>query len=145
MPDIHFLSPDLPAFGASTPMTEAPLSVAGYARWLDAFVTAVGVRGSAVLLGHSFGSMVTTYAIAEGLPAPKLILVNPISTDPRRGGGALLNALTRGFYGTARRMPVAVGRWMLGNPVIVWFVTATLAKTPDKLLKRWIHEEHLRY
>ena len=145
LPDIHFISPDLPGFGASTPTTEAPLSVAGYARWLDAFVTALGVRGTAVVLGHSFGSMVTTYAIAHGLPVSKLILVNPISTDPRKGGGAFLNAMTRGFYGAARRVPERAGRWMLGNPVIVWFVTATLAKTRDKNLKRWIHEEHLRY
>ncbi|CAN5133080.1 alpha/beta hydrolase [soil metagenome] len=145
LPDIHFISPDLPAFGVSTPMTDAPLTVEGYARWLDAFVTEIGVRGSAVVLGHSFGSMVTTYAIGHGLPTPKLILVNPISTDPRKGGGALLNALTRGYYGAARRVPQRVGRAMLGSPVIVWFMSQTLTKTRDRALRRWILEEHLRY
>lgn len=86
LPDIRFISPDLPGFGVSTPMTEAPHSIEGYSRWLGLFLDALGLRGGAVLLGHSFGSMVTTHAIAGGLETPALILINPISTDPHRGG-----------------------------------------------------------
>ena len=144
LPEVRFIGPDLPGFGTSTPLTEVPHSIAGYAQWLAAFIDALGLE-DAVLLGHSFGSMVTTYAIDAGLRVPALILINPISTDPHKGGGALMNALTRAYYHTARRLPERVGRALLGNWAIVQIMSATLAKTPDKALRRWIHEEHHRY
>jgi pimeloyl-ACP methyl ester carboxylesterase len=145
LPDVRFVSPDLPGFGLSTPMTQAPHSIEGYARWLGAFLEERGLRGDAVLLGHSFGSMVTTYALANGLTTPALILINPISTDPHRGGGAIMNALTRAYYTAARRLPVPLGRGLLGNWAIVQIMSVTLAKTRDAQLRRWIHEEHHRY
>lgn len=144
LPEVRFISPDLPGFGLSTPMTQAPHSIDGYAQWLGGFLDALGLRGS-VLLGHSFGSMVTTRAIAGGLPAPALILINPISTDPHRGGGAVMNGLTRAYYGAARKLPTRLGRALLGNWAIVQIMSVTLAKTRDARLRRWIHEEHHRY
>jgi pimeloyl-ACP methyl ester carboxylesterase len=145
LPGVRFVSPDLPGFGLSTPMTQAPHSIEGYGRWLGDFLEALGLRGSAVLLGHSFGSMVTTHAIAGGLATPALILINPISTDPHRGGGRVMNALTRAYYGAARRLPERLGRGLLGNWAIVQIMSVTLAKTKDPELRRWIHEEHHRY
>jgi pimeloyl-ACP methyl ester carboxylesterase len=145
LPDVRFIGPDLPGFGLSTPMTQAPHSIEGYARWLVAFLAELGLTGDAVLLGHSFGSMVTTYALANGLAAPALILINPISTDPHKGGGAVMNALTRAYYGAARKLPVPLGRGLLGNWAIVQIMSVTLAKTRDAQLRRWIHEEHHRY
>lgn len=144
LPEVRFVSPDLPGFGESTPLTEAPHSIPGYALWLERFVDRLGL-GDAVLLGHSFGSMVTTSAIADGLRPPALILINPISTDPHKGGGAIMNALTRAYYGAARKLPERVGRALLGNWLIVQIMSATLAKTRDRELRRWIHEEHHRY
>jgi pimeloyl-ACP methyl ester carboxylesterase len=145
LPGIRFVSPDLPGFGLSTPMTQAPHSIDGYARWLGAFLDELGLRGTAVLLGHSFGSMVTTYAISKGLETPALILINPISTDPHKGGGAVMNGLTRAYYGAARKLPQRLGRGLLGNWAIVQIMSVTLAKTRDAQLRRWIHEEHHRY
>ena len=89
LPEVRFIGPDLPGFGASTPMTEAPHSIDGLraAGW-GRSSTRSDLRGEAVLLGHSFGSMITTHAIGGGLRAPALILINPISTDPHKGGGA---------------------------------------------------------
>jgi pimeloyl-ACP methyl ester carboxylesterase len=113
-------------------------------RWLREFIDRLGLRDD-VLLGHSFGSMITTSAIDAGLRPPRLILINPISTDPHRGGGAVMNALTRAYYSTARRLPERVGRGLLGNWLVVQIMSATLAKTRDKRLRRWIHEEHHRY
>lgn len=144
LPEVRFISPDLPGFGQSTPMTAAPHSIAGYVRWLGEFVDRLALQ-DAVLLGHSFGSMITTSAIDAGLRPPKLILVNPISTDPRKGGGAVMNALTRFYYTTARRLPERIGRGLLGNWLVVQVMSVTLAKTRDRDLRRWIHEEHHRY
>lgn len=144
LPEVRFISPDLPGFGESTPMTEAPHSIAGYVRWLERFIDLLHLDET-VLLGHSFGSMVTTSAIADGLRPPALILINPISTDPHQGGGAVMNALTRAYYRAARRLPERAGRALLGNWVIVQIMSVTLAKTRDRDLRRWIHEEHHRY
>ena len=145
LPEVRFISPDLPGFGLSTPMTGQPHSIEGYAQWLGAFLDALGLRGEAVLLGHSFGSMITTHAIGGGLAAPALILINPISTDPHLGGGRVMNGLTRAYYNAARKLPVRMGRGLLGNWAIVQIMSVTLAKTRDPELRRWIHEEHHRY
>jgi pimeloyl-ACP methyl ester carboxylesterase len=141
LPDVRIVSPDLPGFGESTPMTEKPHSIDGYARWFAAFVRELGLE-HAVVLGHSFGSIVTTHAVAAGLTPPALILVNPIASDPARVGGA---GITRLYYGLARRMPERIGRALLGSPLIVSVMSRTLVKTRDRDLRRWIHEEHHRY
>ncbi len=145
LPEVRFISPDLPAFGASTPMTDAPHSIDGYARWLGGFLDELGLRGEAILLGHSFGSMLTTHAIGAGLATPALILINPISTDPHQGGGRVMNAMTRAYSGAARKLPERLGRGLLGNWAIVQIMSVTLATTRDPQLRRWIHEEHHRY
>jgi pimeloyl-ACP methyl ester carboxylesterase len=146
LPGVRVVSPDLPGFGESTPMTGQAHSIAGYARWLTDFVRATGLQ-DAVVLGHSFGSIVTAHAVEAGLAAgtwapPALILVNPIASDPMRVGGA---GITKVFYGIARRMPERLGRALLGAPLIVSVMSRTLVKTPDRELERWIHEEHHRY
>jgi len=56
-----------------------------------------------------------------------------------------MNALTRAYYGAARKLPRQIGRGLLGNWVIVQIMSVTLAKTRDAQLRRWIHEEHHRY
>lgn len=145
LPGIRFISPDLPGFGLSTPMTEAPHSVPGYMRWLTAFATAARVPKDAVLLGHSFGSIVASHAVAAGFPTSKLILVNPISADPLVAAGRGLTGLTRGFYGLARRLPARLGRRLLGNWLIVQFMSMSLVTTDDPALRTWIHEEHHRF
>ena len=145
LPGIRFISPDLPGFGLSSPMTAAPHSISGYVRWLNDFARAVGVPADAVLLGHSFGSMIASHAVADGFPTPGLILVNPISADPLVAAGRGITGLTRAFYGLARRLPTGLGRRLLGNWLIVQFMSMSLVTTDDKVLRRWIHEEHHRY
>lgn len=142
---IRIISPDLPGFGASTPLTEAPHSIAGYARWLESFVGQLDLPRPPVILGHSFGSMVSAAALADGLPARGLVLVNPITTRATKATNPVMMALTRAFYGVSGAMPAGIARAWLGNPLIVRFMTMALAKTDDATLKRWILEEHLRY
>jgi pimeloyl-ACP methyl ester carboxylesterase len=141
LPDIRVVSPDLPGFGGSTPMTDETHSIAGYARWFTEFVRALRLD-QAVVLGHSFGSIVTAHAVAAGLTPPALILVNPIASDPAKVGGA---GITRLYYGLARRVPERLGRALLASPLIVSVMSRTLVKTPDAALRRWIHQEHHRY
>ncbi len=55
--------PDMPAFGASSPIDTA-WSVGDYAKWLKDFIAAEGLRGSAII-AHSFGARVIFKLLAE--------------------------------------------------------------------------------
>ncbi|HEY4153204.1 MAG TPA: alpha/beta hydrolase [Pseudolysinimonas sp.] len=145
LPDIHFVSPDLPGFGASTPMTDAPHSIAGYERWMTEFAHAVSLPADAIVLGHSFGSMISTHAVADGFSTPALILVNPISADPKTAAGVGITRLTRAYYWVGRHLPWGLGRRFLGNWLVVQFMSMNLVTTDDAHLRKWVHEEHHRY
>jgi pimeloyl-ACP methyl ester carboxylesterase len=145
LPEYRIVSPDLPGFGRSTPMTGAVHSIDGYARWFAEFVRAMELT-DAVVLGHSFGTIVAAHAVAAGAPdgltPPALILVNPIASDPAKVGGI---GITRFYYGLARRLPEPLGRALLGAWPVVEVMSRTLVKTPDRDVERWIHQEHHRY
>lgn len=145
LPGIRFIAPDLPGFGASTQMTNAPHSIAGYERWLTEFAKAVRLPADAIVLGHSFGSMITSHAVADGFPTPALILLNPISADPTTAAGVGITRLTRAYYAVGRRLPWGLGRRFLGNWLVVQFMSMNLVTTDDKQLRKWVHEEHHRY
>src|SRR5215218_6684526 len=89
LPGIRIISPDLPGFGESTPLRQAAHDLAGYRAWLAALVDRLGLGTDFVLLGHSFGSIVASAAMAAGsvppLPASKLVLVNPIAAPALAG------------------------------------------------------------
>jgi len=142
LPDLHIVSPDLPGFGDSTPMTDAPHSIAGYRDWLRAFVDALGLSDDPVLLGHSFGSIVVAHAVADGVPARAVILINPIADDPAKVAGI---GATRFYYAVARRLPERAARAWLANPLVVQGMSVKLAKTRDRGLRRFIHGQHHAY
>jgi pimeloyl-ACP methyl ester carboxylesterase len=142
---IRIIAPDLPGFGESTPLTEATHSVEGYTAWLQEFVVRVGVSGTAIILGHSFGSIIVSHAVANGLETPKLILVNPIAANALTGPKAILTKLTVFYYRSAGWLPERVGHRWLANRAIVRFMSETMATTKDQDLRRWIHEQHHSY
>lgn len=137
----HVVSPDLPGFGESAPLTGRAHSIAGYVAWLRVFLDATRLGGS-VLLGHSFGSIVVAHAVADGLAAPAVILVNPIADDPAKVGGI---GATRFFYAVGRRLPERAARAWLGNPLVVRGMSVKLAKTRDRALRRFVHAQHAAY
>ncbi len=137
--------PDFPGFGESPPLTSGSHDVAGYAAWARDFVTAVAPRGQAVLLGHSFGSVVAAAAVADGLPVRGLVLVNPIACSPLAGPRVVLTALTVGCHHLAAALPQRWGEALLRSRIATRIVSTALVKTPDRTLRRWIHAEHDRY
>lgn len=145
LPGVRFIGPDLPGFGESTPLTEVPHSIEGYAAWLDGFLTELGLRGTAIVLGHSFGTIISSAAVAGGLPTPALVLVNPIAMPGLKGPRPLATAVTVAYYRTAAKLPKRLGNALLGNWLVVQFMSVNLVKTKDKALRRWIHNEHHTY
>jgi pimeloyl-ACP methyl ester carboxylesterase len=146
LPGIRFISPDLPAFGQSTPLTEVDHDVAGYSKWLTAFAAIVDPGHTSILLGHSFGTIVAARAVAdEGYSTPVLLLVNPIAASALKGSFALGTKVTVALYRFAGRLPERVGTRLLKNWGVVQIMSSTLVKSKDRYLRRWIHEEHHRY
>ncbi len=145
LPEYRFISPDLPAFGESTPLTEVPHSIDGYAAWLEAFVEELGLRGTAIILGHSFGTIVSSAALAAGLAAPALILINPIAISGLKGPRPIATGLTVFYYWAATKLPKRLGYALLHNWLVVQFMSVSLVKTKDKSLRKWIHREHHTY
>ncbi len=142
---IRVIGPDLPGFGESSPLTEVATSIDGYAAWLTAFVEKLGLTGTAVIFGHSFGTIVTSFAVANGLKTPKLILLNPIAAPALEGPSAFGTKLTVAFYRTAGALPSRVGAWLLRNPLVPYFVSTSMIRTKNKPLIRWIHDQHATY
>jgi pimeloyl-ACP methyl ester carboxylesterase len=66
---------DLPGFGASE-MPAEPISIAGYARWLDALYDALGIDAAAVV-GNSMGGFIgAELAIAFPARVERLVLIS---------------------------------------------------------------------
>lgn len=145
LPEYRFLAPDLPGFGASDPLAHGRHDLEGYTAWLDAFLLATGTRGRAVLLGHSFGSIVVTAAVAAGIPTPKVILVNPIGQNALAGPRGVLTRLAVLFYRVGAALPERLGFAALRSRLVTRIMSVTMAKTDNAALRRWIHEEHDRY
>lgn len=145
LPGVRILSPDLPGFGRSAPLQDRQHDIAGYVAWLDALLVELGVRGDAVILGHSFGSIVASAAVAEGTPTPRLILVNPIGAPALAGPRGVLTRLAVGFYWVGAALPGRPGFAVLRSRLVTRIMSVSMAKTRDRELRRWIHAEHDRY
>jgi pimeloyl-ACP methyl ester carboxylesterase len=142
---IRVISPDLPGFGESSPMSEAEEDVDGYGRWLGLLIEHLQLPGQPVILGHSFGSIVTAAAVAGGLSTPALILVNPIAAPALQGPKAFISALTSFYYRLGAALPNRIGYSLLGSRLITRFVTVQMAVTKDADLRKWIHHQHTTY
>lgn len=135
--------PDLPGFGETAPLASGRHDLAGYAAWTREFVTAVAP--GAVLLGHSFGSIVASAAVADGLPVPALVLVTPIAGSALAGPHRLMTQATVVVHRIAGALPERVGTGLLRSRLFTRVASVAMVKTRDRALRRWIHAEHDRY
>lgn len=140
---VRVISPDLPGFGETPPMPGVRHDLDAYAGWLRAF--AADVAPGAVILGHSFGSIVVAAAVAGGLETPRVILVNPIGAPALEGPRGLLTRLAVFYYWAGARLPGALGEALLRNGLIVRVMSESMAKTKDAELRRFIHDQHDTY
>lgn len=146
LPDFHIIVPDLPGFGDSMPLAGQTHSLENYVRFLDKFISKLSLAQPPVLLGHSFGSIVASHFAAQ-FPEhiSKLILVNPIGAPALAGPRAILTRLAIMYYWLGRKLPRGAAHKWLANPLIVKIMSVTMAKTTDKQLLRYIHEQHLQH
>jgi len=137
------ISPDLPGFGETPAVPGRRHDLALYAEWLAAFVDAVSP--GAVVLGHSFGSIVAAAAVAGGLATPSLVLVNPIGAPALEGPRGILTRLAVFYYWAGARLPAPLGEALLRNRFVVRGMSVAMVKTRDAGLRRFVHEQHDAY
>ena len=145
----RIVAPDLPGFGVSTPL-DAVHDVPGYSAWLREIVPALRAESPEarlVVLGHSFGSIIVAAALGSepGLEADAAILINPIAAPALTGPRGVMTRLAIGYYRFAAAVPEKLGFAILGSPLVVRVMSVTMAKTREKPLRRWIHDQHDRY
>ncbi len=143
LPGVRVVMPDLPGFGETAPVPGRTHDLELYAEWLRAFVTAVAP--DAVVLGHSFGSIVAGAAVAGGLATPRLILVNPIGAPALEGPRGFMTRLAILYYAAGARLPERAGTALLRSRLIVRVMSETMAKTPDKALRAFVNDQHDTY
>jgi pimeloyl-ACP methyl ester carboxylesterase len=148
LPGSRVIVPDLPGFGISTPLAGTH-DITAYSAWLRDLVAALiatgEIAGPFVILGHSFGSIIVSAALADGLTADDVVLVNPIAAPALSGPRGILTRLAVFYYKVGAWLPQKVGFAWLRLAIVTRFISITMAKTNDAQLRRWIHGQHHQY
>ena len=143
LPEARVIMPDLPGFGATPPMNRHAHDLDGYARFVTEFIRSVA-PGSTIL-GHSFGSIVVSAAVADGLSTPQLILVNPIGAPALEGPRGVFTRLAVLYYWLGARLPRRIGTWLLRTRIVVRVMSLAMVKSRDKRMRAFVHDQHDRY
>lgn len=136
--------PDIPGFAEGDKLESYDLGA--YVEWLHGFITKQKLKTPPILLGHSFGSIISAaYAAKYPKTISKLILVNPIGAPALEGPRAILTRLALFYYWIGRKFPKKLAhKWLSAKPVVA-IVTITMTKSKDKTMRRYIHDQHFRY
>lgn len=149
VPGLAIHVPDLPGFGETPTIPGRTHDLTTFGEWLTAFTEAVAPAavspGGAMILGHSFGSLVVSAALSRGARSSRTILINPISAPALEGPQAALTQLAILYYRTAAALPERAAKSLLGSKLIVRGMSEVMAKTRDPELRAWIHDQHNRY
>lgn len=143
LPEFRILVPDLPAFGESGSWNKVQVTIDDYGRWLRAFLTETATT-DAIVLGHSFGSIVVSNGLTGKRKAP-IVLLNPISQRALSGPKKFETALATLWYRIGGALPERAGNAWLSNGFFVRIMSNLLVKTPDKNIRKYVHEQHALY
>ena len=146
LPGYHIIVPDLPGFGASEAFLEGEHSLTQYVAFLKAFLEHLNPNQPLVLVGHSFGSIITShYAALSPASIHQLVLINPIGAPALEGPKAVMTRLAIFYYWLGRQLPAHASHWWLSAPPIVKIMSVAMAKSKDASMRRYIHQQHLAH
>lgn len=145
LPGYHLIVPDLPGFGESEPLdTEHNLDQ--YIDFVRVLLGSLDLKKPPILLGHSFGSIVAShYASRYAKTISKLVLINPIGAPALKGPRGVMTRLAIGYYLLGRVLPGKMSKAWLSTPAIVKVMSVTMAKSKDKDMRKFIHDQHLQH
>lgn len=120
-------APSMPGFGGTADLPGASASIAGYADWVDAFISAAGISEPALVVGHSFGGGVAIkLAQAHRERVGYLVLLNSIGIVAERPIWEWVARLglellpTRSGVETMRAMRDDFVTNLVRNPMALW-------------------------
>ncbi|MFD2758834.1 alpha/beta fold hydrolase [Gulosibacter faecalis] len=140
LPEVRFIAPDLPGFGESAPFA-GEHTLDAYAAWLGRLLDAVDPHREAIVLGHSFGSLVVARSV-RALAPRQIVLVNPIAENALSGPERVPTMFAVGYYRLGAALPEPLGNALLRAPVITRVMSEVMAETKHRALRSWIHDEH---
>ena len=141
---VAIITPDLPGFAKGDTMDLYDLD--SYVTWLRDFIENQHLTTAPILLGHSFGSIISAaYAAKYPTTISQLILVNPIGAPALEGPRGMLSKLAVFYYWVGTKLPDSFAQKWLASHLIVMVMSVTMAKTKDKKLRAFIHDQHRQY
>ena len=145
MSDFRVIIPDLPGFGESQSMAGGH-DISNYVEWLYDFIKNLNLTEPPILLGHSFGSIVTSCYVSKfPKTISKLILVNPIGYPALNGPKAILSKLSLLYYQIGQKLPAKLGKIWLSSRLVILVMSSTMAKSRNLKMRRYIHGQHFRH
>ncbi len=145
LPDFNIVIPDLPGFGKSAPFA-GEHSIDVYVAWLDKFVDHIGrelkLSKKPVLVGHSFGSIISSAFAASTDSISHLVLINPVSAPALEGPKAALTELVKLMFWLSGKLPMKSGLKMLKSWPMVRGMSIVMTKSWNRELRNWVHAQH---
>lgn len=136
--------PDLPGFATGPQLEKYDLD--SYVAWLHDFIAYTTPNERPILLGHSFGSIISAaYASRYPTTISKLVLVNPIGAPALEGPRAIMSQLVVFYYWLGQKMPNSFARRWLSSNLVIMVMSSTMAKTKDRKLRAFIYDQHRKY
>lgn len=143
--DYRVLIPDLPGFGRSEPIPAAEHNVSTYAAWLAEFLEFT-VQEPIHLVGHSFGSIVSSYLTATRPDlVQRLTLINPICEPALDGDQKLMSRLAEMYYAAGALLPGPLGFSLLKSHIITRLSSEFMMKNSNAELRNFINGQHAAY
>ena len=127
--------PDLPGYG-KTKEFEHEHDLGAYGNWLKDYIAQAGEFD--LVLGHSFGTLVTASALNLGLKA-KTVLLNPITSRATEIGG-LGQKLAESYYKLGERNPS-----VLAASPVVRGMSMLLTKSTKPGIRSFAHAQHAQH
>lgn len=135
MPEAEIWVPDLPGYGKTKELAEEH-NLDNYGSWLRDYIKAAGDFD--LVLGHSFGTLVTASALSQGLEA-KTVLLNPITSRATQTGG-IGQKFAQRYYDLGRNRPE-----LLASPVVVRSMSMLLTKSSRPDIRSFAHQQHANH
>ena len=145
LPDFNIVIPDLPGFGKSAPFADNH-TVEAYVAWLNEFVSLMvseqKLKHKPVLVGHSFGSIISAAFAAQSESISHLVLINPVSAPALEGPKALMTQLVKLLFWLSGSLPLKAGLAMLKSWPMVRGMSIVMTKSWNRNLRKWVHAQH---
>lgn len=137
--------PDIPGFGETNPL-EREHSLDNYVTWLRDFIDSLHLKQPPYLLGHSFGSIITSaYAAKYPKSVKKLILENPIGAPALEGPRAIMTQFAILYYWLGYKLPETAATYWLSSKSVVQIMSTIMTKTKDKKTRAYINDQHFKH